>query len=42
MLYAFGTIAAGLVAYFILASRKGDWPFAPQSSPAASRLERRD
>jgi len=27
MLYAFGTIAAGLVAYFVLAWKKGDWPF---------------
>ena len=27
-LYAFGTIAAGLVAYFILAWKKRDWPFA--------------
>jgi len=32
-LYAFGTIAAGLVAYFILAARKGDWPFAPRPRP---------
>lgn len=32
MLYAFGTIAAGLVAYFILASQKRDWPFAAKSS----------
>jgi amino acid transporter len=27
MLYAFGTIAAGLVAYFILARQKRQWPF---------------
>jgi amino acid transporter len=27
-LYAFGTIAVGLVAYFILAWKKRDWPFA--------------
>jgi APA family basic amino acid/polyamine antiporter len=27
MLYAFGTIAAGLVAYFILAGQKKEWPF---------------
>jgi amino acid transporter len=30
MLYAFGTIAAGLVAYFILAQKKREWPFAPR------------
>jgi amino acid transporter len=29
MLYAFGTIAAGLVAYFLLAKQKREWPFAP-------------
>jgi amino acid transporter len=35
MLYAFGTIAVGLVAYFILAQRKREWPFAlrPENSP---------
>jgi len=27
MLYAFGTIAAGLIAYFILAKQKKEWPF---------------
>jgi APA family basic amino acid/polyamine antiporter len=32
MLYAFGTIAAGLVAYFILARQKRDWPFSRQQS----------
>ncbi len=31
-LYAFGTIAVGLVAYFILARQKGDWPFARERS----------
>jgi len=41
MLYAFGTIGAGLVAYFILASGKGDWPFAPRTSPARPGLNRR-
>jgi amino acid transporter len=41
MVYAFGTIAAGLVAYFILASGKGDWPFAPRTSPARPGPERR-
>jgi APA family basic amino acid/polyamine antiporter len=30
MLYAFGTIAVGLIAYFLLATRKGDWPFVPR------------
>ena len=30
-LYAFGTIAVGLVAYFILAARKRDWPFTRQA-----------
>ena len=29
MLYAFGTILAGLVAFFALAAQKRDWPFAP-------------
>jgi amino acid transporter len=33
MIYAFGTILLGLVAYFILAYRKRDWPFAGPSSP---------
>ena len=28
MLYAFGTIVAGLVAYLALAAQKRDWPFA--------------
>jgi amino acid transporter len=32
MLYAFGTIAAGLVAYFLLAAKKAEWPFAPRES----------
>lgn len=32
MLYAFGTIAAGLVAYFFLSWKKREWPFAPRSS----------
>ncbi len=27
--YALGTIAAGLVAFFIIQRRKGEWPFAP-------------
>jgi amino acid transporter len=31
MLYAFGTIAAGLVAYFLLAMKKREWPFAEAS-----------
>ncbi len=31
MLYAFGTIAAGLVAYILLAMKKRDWPFAAPS-----------
>ena len=31
MLYAFGTIILGLVAFFVLAARKGEWPF-PQRS----------
>jgi amino acid transporter len=31
MLYAFGTIAAGLVAYLALAARKRDWPFATRT-----------
>jgi len=30
-LYAFGTIAAGLVAYILLAMKKRDWPFAAPS-----------
>jgi amino acid transporter len=30
MVYAFGTIIAGLAAYLALASQKGDWPFAPR------------
>jgi amino acid transporter len=30
-LYAFGTIAVGLVAYFILAKKKREWPFAEAS-----------
>jgi amino acid transporter len=30
MLYAFGTIVAGLVAYLALAAQKGEWPFAPR------------
>jgi amino acid transporter len=33
LIYAFGTILLGLVAYFILAYRKRDWPFAGPSSP---------
>jgi len=35
MLYAFGTIAAGLVAYLLLAWRKREWPF--PSQPAVPR-----
>ena len=31
MIYAFGTIAAGLIAYLVLAARKHDWPFATRS-----------
>jgi amino acid transporter len=31
MLYAFGTIIAGLAAYLALASQKRDWPFAPRA-----------
>jgi hypothetical protein len=31
MLYAFGTIAAGLVAFLALAARKRDWPFAART-----------
>jgi amino acid transporter len=34
-LYAFGTIFLGLLAYFILAYRKRDWPFGAR--PAAER-----
>jgi amino acid transporter len=30
MLYAFGTIVAGLTGYFALAARKGNWPFNPR------------
>jgi APA family basic amino acid/polyamine antiporter len=29
MLYAFGTIITGVIAYFVLAWKKGDWPFVP-------------
>jgi len=29
MLYAFGTIITGAIAYFILAWKKGEWPFVP-------------
>jgi hypothetical protein len=32
MIYAFGTIGAGLVAYFLLAWKKREWPFAPRTS----------
>ena len=31
MLYAFGTIVAGLVAYLGLSWKKGEWPFAPRT-----------
>ena len=31
MLYAFGTIIAGLAAYLALAAQKRDWPFAPRA-----------
>jgi amino acid transporter len=34
MVYAFGTIAAGLVAYFLLAWKKRDWPFAAPAGPS--------
>ena len=30
MIYAFGTIAVGLVAYFLLAWKKREWPFVPR------------
>lgn len=33
MLYAFGTIAAGLFAYYLLAWKKGEWPFRPALEP---------
>jgi amino acid transporter len=32
MLYAFGTIAAGMVAYLALSWKKREWPFAPRIS----------
>lgn len=34
MLYAFGTIAVGLVAYFLLAWKKREWPFAMRLDPS--------
>jgi amino acid transporter len=36
MLYAFGTIIAGLAAYLALAARKRDWPFAPRAQGVQS------
>ncbi len=34
MTYAFGTIGAGLVAYFLLAWKKREWPFAAPAGPS--------
>jgi amino acid transporter len=36
MLYAFGTIIAGLAAYLALAAQKRDWPFAPRAQGVQS------
>jgi amino acid transporter len=36
MLYAFGTIIAGLAAYLALAAQKRAWPFAPRAEPTRS------
>jgi basic amino acid/polyamine antiporter, APA family len=33
MVYALGTIGAGFTAYLVLAWRKRDWPFLPQTQP---------
>jgi hypothetical protein len=31
MLYAFGTIILGLIAFFVLAAQKREWPFAART-----------
>jgi amino acid transporter len=36
MLYAFGTIMAGLAAFLALAAQKRDWPFAPRAQSVQS------